>query len=117
MALNPRRFSGINLGFSRAGLSRVRHPQRCLDALVGCSAGLMRYRSRRDLMEIASAPEFNGPHEFKLASMKKTIAFPIEPNLLIGDLRGLVGLLLFSLAAMSHLAFGERGSAASRIAD
>jgi hypothetical protein len=80
-------------------------------------AGMMRYRSRRDLMEIASAPEFNGPHEFKLAAMEKTIAFPIEANLLIGDLRGLLGLLLFSLAAMLHLALGERRSGGSRIAD
>jgi hypothetical protein len=41
-------------------------------------AGLMRYRSRRDLMEIASNPAFQGPHEFKIAAMNKTVAFPIH---------------------------------------
>ena len=67
------------------------------------TAGLMRYRSRRDLMEIAATPEFNGPHVFKIAAMEKTIAFPVETQLNLGDPRLLLGLLLFSVAASLHL--------------
>ena len=67
------------------------------------TAGLMRYRSRRDLMEIASNPDFNGPHAFKIAAMEKTIAFPVETMLNLGDPRLLFGLLLFGLAAFGHL--------------
>ena len=44
----------------------------------------MRYRSRRDLLEIATNPAFRGSHEFKVAAMRKTIAFPIDPWLQLG---------------------------------
>ena len=71
-------------------------------------AGLMRYRSRRDLMEIAATPEFNGPHVFKIAAMEKTIAFPIETQLNLGDPRLLLGLFFFSVAAAFHLVAPRR---------
>lgn len=67
------------------------------------SAAMMRYRSRRDLLEIAGAPEFNGPHEFKIAAIKRTIAFPVDPFLQLGDPRLMLGLLLFGAAAGLHL--------------
>jgi hypothetical protein len=67
------------------------------------TAGLMRYRSRRDLMEIAATPEFSGPHEFKIAAIEKTVAFPIEAALQLGDPRLLLGLILFGLSAGLHL--------------
>jgi hypothetical protein len=54
----------------------------------------MRYRSRRDMLEIATNPAFQGPHEFKLASMNKTFAFPIDPWLHLGDPRLLLALFL-----------------------
>jgi hypothetical protein len=54
----------------------------------------MRYRSRRDLLEIASNPAFAGSHEFKVAAMRKTIAFPIDPWLQLGDPRVLLAFLL-----------------------
>lgn len=66
-------------------------------------AGLMRYRSRRDLMEIASNPAFQGPHEFKIAAMKKTVAFPIDPWFQLGDPRLVLGLL----GLIVGLAFGR----------
>jgi len=56
----------------------------------------MRYRSRRDLLEIATNPAFAGSHEFKVAAMAKTIAFPIDPWMQLGDPR-LVLALLFGL--------------------
>ena len=54
----------------------------------------MRYRSRRDMLEIASNPAFSGSHEFKIAAMEKTIAFPIDPWMQLGDPRLVLGLLL-----------------------
>ncbi|HIG69951.1 MAG: hypothetical protein ABGX04_10585 [Myxococcales bacterium] len=56
----------------------------------------MRYRSRRDVFEISMNPEFSGSHEFKIAAMRKTIAFPIDPWFQLGDPR-LVLALLFTL--------------------
>ena len=56
----------------------------------------MRYRSRRDMMEITVNPDFHGSHEFKIAAMAKTIAFPIDPWFQLGDPR-LVLALLFGL--------------------
>lgn len=57
------------------------------------SAAGMRYRSRRDVLEIASNPDFAGPHEFKIAAMAKTIAFPIDPWLQLGDPRFVLALV------------------------
>lgn len=54
----------------------------------------MRYRSRRDMLEIATNPAFAGSHEFKIAAMRKTIAFPIDPWLQLGDPRLVLALLL-----------------------
>ena len=54
----------------------------------------MRYRSRRDMLEIASNPAFAGSHAFKVAAMRKTIAFPIDPWVQLGDPRLVLALLL-----------------------
>jgi len=66
-------------------------------------AGLMRYRSRRDLVEIAMNDAFRDAHVFKTAAMQKTIAFPIAPYVSVGDPRLVAGLALFSLGALVHL--------------
>jgi hypothetical protein len=52
----------------------------------------MRYRSRRDMIEIASNPAFAGSHAFKIAAMRKTIAFPIDPWIQLGDPRVVLAL-------------------------
>jgi hypothetical protein len=57
----------------------------------------MRYRSRRDLLEIATNPAFAGSHEFKVAAMQKTIAFPIDPWMQLGDPRLVLALLLSAI--------------------
>jgi len=54
----------------------------------------MRYRSRRDMLEIATNPAFAGSHEFKIAAVRKTIAFPIDPWSQLGDPRLVLALLL-----------------------
>ena len=58
------------------------------------SGALMRYRSRRDLFDIATNPEFAGSHEFKVAAMRKTIAYPLDPWFQLGDPRLVAALLL-----------------------
>lgn len=77
----------------------------------------MRYRSRRDMMEISTNPAFQGRHEFKIASMAKTVAFPIDPWFQLGDPRLLLGMLtlilllglrLFSRTRRSKIELSER---------
>ena len=53
----------------------------------------MRYRSRRDMLEISTNPAFRGSHEFKIAALNKTFAFPIDPWFQLGDPRLLVALV------------------------
>ena len=64
------------------------------------SVGMMRYRSRRDLIDIASNPAFQGPHEFKIASMTKTIAFPVDPWFQLGDPRLVLALAFVAIGAL-----------------
>jgi hypothetical protein len=46
------------------------------------------------MLEITSNPDFGGSHEFKVAAMRKTIAFPIDPWMQLGDPRLVLALLL-----------------------
>ena len=65
------------------------------------TGALVRYRSRRDLLDIVTNPDFRGRHHFKVAALEKTIAYPIETPFNPGDPRllfGLVAALLISLA-------------------
>lgn len=64
------------------------------------SGAVVRYRSRRTLMEIVTDPTFMDPHHFKMASLEKTIAFPIEPQLYLGDPRLLLALFLLAVTAL-----------------
>jgi len=61
---------------------------------------LFRYRSRRSFLEIVTNPAFGGKHHFKTAALDKTIAYPIETSLYLGDLRLLLGLVLLALTAL-----------------
>lgn len=72
--------------------------------------GLVRYRSRRDMMEIATAPAFGEAHLYKQAAMSRTIAVPFEPILLLGDPRWLVALVLLAIGGLLHGLSG-RGTA------
>ncbi len=64
---------------------------------------LFRYRSRRSFLEIVTIPKTLDRHEFKLAALDKTIAYPIETQLNLGDPRGFVGLFLLAAAALGDL--------------
>jgi hypothetical protein len=70
--------------------------------------GLVRYRSRRDVIEIATNPAFADAHEFKTAAMAQTIAIPVEPFLMLGSPRWLVGGALLALGALLQLALRGR---------
>jgi len=72
-------------------------------------AGLMRYRSRRSFVEIVTHPAMRGRHEFKTAALDKTIAYPIETQIYLGDPRVLLGLGLLAAAALTDLATARRG--------
>jgi hypothetical protein len=61
---------------------------------------IFRYRSRRTFMEIIANPNMSGRHHFKLAALDKTIAYPIETSLYLGDLRLILGLFLLSITAL-----------------
>jgi len=63
-------------------------------------AAVFRYRSRRSFMEILANPDTRGRHKFKLAALDKTIAYPIETQLYLSDLRLLLGLLLLAVTAL-----------------
>ncbi len=68
---------------------------------------LVRYRSRRDLLEIAFDPNFQGPHKYKLAALDKTFAFPVEPVLYTADPRFLL-LVVLVILMVADLVNGAR---------
>ena len=73
------------------------------------SAGAgVRYRSRRDLLDIATNPDFAGRHLFKVAAMVKTIAFPVDPFIYLGDPRLVLALLLVLIGCGLSWLFAAR---------
>jgi hypothetical protein len=70
--------------------------------------GLVRYRSRRDMMEISTNPAFRDAHRFKTAAMAQTIAVPVEPFLQLGSPRWLAAGALLTAGALLQLALGRR---------
>jgi len=70
-----------------------------IDGAEEWTAGAMfRYRSRRDMLDIATNPAFRANHVYKLAALDKTIAYPIEPVINLGEPRLLLALVAFSVA-------------------
>lgn len=66
--------------------------------------GMMRYRSRRDLMELVTDPRFTAVHGFKHAAMPVTCSFPMGRIRLRTTPRAVVALVLALGAALGHLA-------------
>lgn len=65
----------------------------------------VRYRSRRDLLEILLTPAFGDIHPFKEEAVEKTIAFAADPSFILGGGPKLtVPLVLFALAAVMSCA-------------
>jgi hypothetical protein len=61
---------------------------------------LFRYRSRRSFAEIIAHPAIGGKHDFKLAALEKTIAYPIETSLYLSDLRFILALMMLAVTAL-----------------
>ena len=72
------------------------------NAKVWETAVLMRYQSRRSFLEIVANPDLLGEHEYKVAALEKTIAFPAEPELYLGDPRMILGLLLLIIGLVAR---------------
>jgi hypothetical protein len=70
------------------------------NARVWNRGALFRYRSRRDMMDIVTNPAFAGRHDFKIAALEKTIAYPIEDGLPLTDPRLLMFFVLLSVAGV-----------------
>jgi len=65
--------------------------------------GVIRYRSRRDVIELATDPAFGDAHAYKIAAMSNTLAFPVAPARQFFGPRVCVGLALGLLAALADL--------------
>lgn len=70
----------------------------------------MRYRSRRDMLEITTSPAFAGSHEFKIAAIRKTFALPVDPWFRLGDPRFVLALVFLVIG----LGVGQVGSRSRR---
>jgi hypothetical protein len=71
----------------------------------GWSAGAaIRYRSRRDVLAMATMPEFEGIHAYKIAGLANTLAFPIQPVVWVVSPVLVAPLVFTLLAALGHLA-------------
>lgn len=68
--------------------------------------GLVRYRSRRDMMEVISKPEFDKIHPFKFAAIEATRAFPVSPAVLTLGPKLVAGLFVLIIALLAQLISG-----------
>ena len=131
---NPRNVDGANPGESAEELlsrymehmwpnlfKRASHPIFAGDAIwesmdiVGIEgaqtwdqAALMRYKSRRAFMEIVTHPNMRDRHRFKVAAMKKTIAYPVEPLGYFSDMRIILAMVLLITCLSIQLFFSSR---------
>ena len=76
---------------------------------IGCEndqwtgAGMIRYRSRRDLFDMLLVTVGSPHHQLKLDALARTAAFPAAPWTLVGGPKLVVPLTLALIAALSHL--------------
>jgi hypothetical protein len=64
----------------------------------------IRYRSRRDMIELVVDPRFANAHAFKAAAIAATFAFPTSPGFVMIGPRIWAGLVLALVAALAQLA-------------
>ncbi|MFT5579080.1 MAG: hypothetical protein ACI9WS_001838 [Paraglaciecola psychrophila] len=91
--------SGLNFTIDVAGID---------NAEGWDTAVLVRYRSKRTLLEIITNPAIGPRHAFKLAALTKTIAYPVETSLYLSDPRLLLFMLLALIAAFVDIAIYGR---------
>ena len=66
----------------------------------------IRYRSRRDMIELVTDPRFADAHSFKSAAIAATFAFPTSPGYVMVGPKIWVGLVIALFAALTQLALG-----------
>lgn len=90
-----------------AFFGRVAGPAMDISGIEGAEswdqAALFRYRSRRTFVEIVTNPAIGPRHEFKIAAMTKTIAYPVEATLYLSDPRLLLFLVLGLVTAFTDI--------------
>lgn len=67
------------------------------------SAALLRYRSMRTFIGMATKEEFQQFHKNKIAAIEKTMAYPTEGDIQVGSLGMLVFFIFFSLALLIQI--------------
>jgi hypothetical protein len=73
------------------------------------SGALVRYRSRRVMLEMATDPVFEQFHDAKIAAIEKTFAFPTTADISMGNLSLTVFFTLLSLAFGMQLLINRKG--------
>ena len=66
----------------------------------------IRYRSRRDMIELVTDPRFADAHAFKSAAIATTLAFPTTPGFVVVGPKIWVGLVLALAAALLQIGVG-----------
>tara|TARA_Y100000385_G_C13103756_1_gene646146 strand:+ start:319 stop:978 length:660 start_codon:yes stop_codon:yes gene_type:complete len=67
------------------------------------SGAVVRYRSMRTMMKMSTDPSFAQFHDYKIAAMEKTIAFPTTSVLTLGGLSIIFPLLLIIICLLIQL--------------
>ena len=96
------RKAGHPVMIARAASGNIEHLN-CDNATGWTAAGMVRYRSRRDLMEMLPATFGSEHHHWKLEALEKTFAFPASPWFMLGGPKVVVPLLIILTAALFHI--------------
>ena len=97
------RKAGHPVFFARAASGNIENVA-CEAADDWGAAAMVRYRSRRDLMEMLEDTVGSEHHGLKLAAMEKTFAFPASPWFMFGGPRLVIALLVLAMALLAELA-------------
>ena len=72
------------------------------------SGAIVRYRSMRVMMKMSTDPSFKQFHDYKIAAMEKTIAFPTTSVLNLGSLAVYAAFLLLLLGFIAQLFINQK---------
>jgi hypothetical protein len=98
------RKAGHPVMIARAAASNLENVS-CDHADDWTAAGMIRYRSRRDLMEMLPSTIGSAHHGLKLDALEKTLAFPASNWFILGGPRVVVALAIALIAALIQLIF------------
>ena len=74
------------------------------------SGAIVRYRSMRVMMKMSTDPSFKQFHDYKIAAMEKTIAFPTTSVLNLGSLSLIMTFVLIILGLIVQLFINKKNS-------